>query len=33
VAPVLFNLYTCLVVERWLANVGGEVDVGIVAPL
>jgi len=31
VAPVLFNLYTCLVVERWLVNVGGEVDVGIVA--
>jgi len=30
-APMLFNLYTCLVVERWLANVGGEVDVGIVA--
>ena len=30
-APMLFNLYTCLAVERWLANVGGEVDVGIVA--
>ena len=30
-APVLFILYTCLVVERWLPNVGGEVDVGIVA--
>jgi len=28
--PVLFNLYTCLVVERWL-NVDGEMDVGIVA--
>ena len=22
-APVLFNLYTCLVVEQWLARVDG----------
>ena len=21
-APVLFNLYTCLIVERWLARIG-----------
>ena len=28
-APVLFNLYTCLVVERWLAKIEGEDGVGI----
>jgi len=27
-APVLFNLYTCLVVERWLARIEGEYGVG-----
>ncbi len=29
VAPVLFNLYTCLAVERWLARVDGVAAVGI----
>ena len=28
-APVLFNLYTCLVVERWLARVEGVEGTGI----
>ena len=28
-APVLFNLYTCLAVERWLDRVDGHVGVGI----
>ena len=30
-APVLFNLYTCLVVERWLSKVEGNEGVGIIA--
>ena len=28
-APVLFNLHTCIVVERWLAKIKGEDGVGI----
>ena len=28
-APVLFNLYTCLALERWLARVEGAEGVGI----
>ena len=28
-APVLFNLYTCLVVERWLARMEGVRGVGV----
>ena len=28
-APVLFNLYTCLAVERWLARVDGVDGVGL----
>ena len=28
-APVLFNLYTCLAVERWLARVKDNEEVGI----
>ena len=30
-APVLFNLYTCLVIERWLSKVEGNEGVGIIA--
>ena len=30
-APVLFNLYTCLVVERWLSKLEGSEGVGIIA--
>ena len=28
-APVLFNLYICLAVERWLARVDGTDGVGL----
>ena len=28
-APVLFNLYTCLAVEKWLAKIEGEDGIGI----
>ena len=28
-APVLFNFYTCLIVERWLEGVEGAEGVGI----
>ena len=28
-APVLFNLYTCLAVERWQERLDGEAGVGI----
>ena len=28
-APVLFNLYTCLAIERWLSKVEGNEGVGI----
>ena len=30
-APVLFNLYTCLAMERWLSKIAKNQDVGIVA--
>ena len=30
-APVLLNLYTCLVMERWLSKVEGNEGVGIIA--
>ena len=28
-APVLFNLYSCLVIERWSARVSSLEDVGM----
>ena len=28
-APMLFNLYTCLVMERWMARVEGAEGVGV----
>ena len=27
--PVFFDLYTCLLIEQWLAKVEGDVGVGI----